>query len=96
MENISQVIVGNKFGSCLCTFYNNGRAAVMIIDDVKVVENYRHRGIATSIINEAIELAESKNVDSIELVSSSTGKLYRTTGFKKTNKKHYRRILNIK
>lgn len=87
-------------GSCLCTFYNNGKANVMIIDSVEVKEAYRGRGIGTQIMDRAIELAKKHNVDSVELIVNRDNipakNLYKKVGFKKTNKDYYRLILNKK
>lgn len=91
---------GKIVGSCLCTFYNNGKANVMMIDSVEVNEAYKRRGIGAQIIERAIELARYHKVDSIELVVNGDNtiakRLYKKTGFKKTNKEHYRLILNKK
>ena len=84
-------------GSCLCTFYNNGKANVMIIDSVKVAKSHRRLGIGTLLIQRAIELAKKHNVDSIELNVNKDNipakKLYEKMGFKKTNKDYYRILL---
>lgn len=85
-------------GSCLCTFYNNGQANVMIIDSVFIEEEYRHQGIGKQVIKKALELARKKKVDSVELVVNKDNKiaksLYKKAGFIKTNKDYYRLILN--
>lgn len=87
-------------GSCICTFYHNGKANVMMIDNVQVNKNQRRRGVGTTLMKEAIKLAKNRKVDSIELVVNSDNtvakRLYEKVGFKKTNKEHYRIILNKK
>ena len=99
MGNLTKhITVAGGIGSCLCTFYFNGRANVMIIDDVKVEEAYRNLGIGTALIHKALQLAEAKNVDAVELLANKANtiakKLYKKSGFKKTNKEHYRVIFN--
>ena len=93
-------IDGKTVGSCLCTFYNNGKANVMIIDSVEVDEKYRRRGIGAQLIERAIKLARKYGVDSIELNVNKDNipakKLYEKIGFKKTNKDYYRILLNKK
>ena len=94
---MNQELIKLEKGSCLCTFYNNGKADVMIIDNVEVDKTHRRRGIGTQIIEHAIELARKRGVDSIELNVNSDNipakKLYEKMGFKKTNKDYYRLIL---
>lgn len=72
----------------------------MIIDNVQVNKNQRRRGLGTTLMNEAIKIAKNRNVDSIELVVNSDNtiakRLYEKVGFEKTNKEHYRIILNKK
>lgn len=84
--------------SCLCTFYNNGKADVMIIDSFLVKKEFRGKGYGTQLINKATKLANKLKIDAIELVVSKDNKiakkLYEKAGFKKTNKDHYRLILN--
>ena len=95
MENLTQIKLISNGGSLLCTFYNNGRANVMIIDDVYVIPENRHKGIASLLIKTALSIAKDRNVDSIELVcNESTSSFYEKLGFNKTNKYHYRIILN--
>ena len=99
MEKVIQkkVKIGT-LGSCLCTFYNNGKAKVMIIDSIEVDRTHRRLGIGTQIIERAIVLARKRNVDSIELNVNKNNmpakKLYEKVGFEKTNKDYYRLILN--
>lgn len=99
---VSQVFLqitfkGNLLGSCICTFYNNGKANVMIIDNVNVEEQVRRMGVGTDLIKWAIDLAEERNVDSIELNVNKDNKiakkLYEKMGFMKTNKDYYRLLL---
>lgn len=85
-------------GSCLCTFYFNGRANVMIIDDFNIEEKYRNKGWGRKLMKRAIKLAKDKEVDSIELVVNKNNKiakhLYETVKMEKTKKDYYRLILN--
>jgi GNAT superfamily N-acetyltransferase len=87
-----------NISSCLCTFYNNGMANVMIIDNVQTKKEFQGKGYGTKLINKAIDLAKKNKVDSIELVVNKENKiakkLYEKTGFKKTNKDYFRLILN--
>lgn len=84
-------------GSCILTFYHNGQANVMIVDNLKVDKNHRRHGIGTTLMKEAIKIAKKRRVDSIELVVNSDNtiakRLYKKVGFKKTKKDHYRFIL---
>ncbi|HUV42447.1 MAG TPA: GNAT family N-acetyltransferase [Patescibacteria group bacterium] len=86
-----------KSGSCLCTFYNNGKANVMIIDVVEVEKAHRRMGIGTELLDKALALAKDKNVDSVELVVNKDNlpakKLYEKVGFTKINKDFYRKLL---
>ncbi|MDO8619467.1 MAG: GNAT family N-acetyltransferase [Candidatus Daviesbacteria bacterium] len=96
---MQQITVSIKdIASCLCTFYNNGKANVMLIDDVLVKEEFRKKGYGTQLINKALNLARELKVDSIELVVNKDNEvaknLYEKVGFKKTNKDYYRFILN--
>lgn len=88
----------DHIASCLCTFYNNGKAEVMLIDSFLVKEEFRGKGYGTKLINKATKLAKSLKIDAIELVVNKDNKvakkLYEKAGFKKTNKDHYRLILN--
>ena len=85
-------------GSCICTFYNNGKADVMIIDSVEVDQAHRGIGVGTKIIEQAIELAEKEGVDSVELNVNRDNivavKLYEKMGFSRTNKYYYRLIIS--
>jgi len=95
---INQIrLVVLNISSCLCTFYNNGKANVMIIDNVQTKENYRGLGFATKLIEKAINMAKDKKVDCIELVVNKDNKiakkLYRNAGFEKKDKEYYRLIL---
>ena len=94
-----QIIVSvENIASCLCTFYNNGKANIVLIDDIQVKEEFRKKGFGTKLINKVINLARQLKVDSIELVVNSDNepakKLYEKVGFEKTNKYYYRLILN--
>jgi len=84
--------------SCFCTFYNNGKADVMIIDSVLTNEEYRRQGYGTKLMAEAIKLAKKMKVDSVELNVNKNNvaakKLYEKIGFEKTKKDYYRLILN--
>lgn len=85
-------------GSCIGTIYNNGRATIMVVDSVIVDESQRSKGIGVALMNKTIAIAEDNNVDAIELIVNSDNEaakgLYRKVGFQKTNKEHYRLILN--
>lgn len=87
-----------NIASCLCTFYNNGKADVMIIDSFLVKKEFRGKGYGTKLIKKAINLAKKLKVDSIELVANKDNKtvkrLYEKVGFEKTNKDYCRLILN--
>ena len=87
-----------NISSCLCTFYNNGKADVMLIDSVETKEEFSGKGYGTKLIKKAIKLAKERKVDSIELVVNKNNeiakKLYEQAGFEKTNKDYYRIILN--
>ena len=91
----SRLVIDN--GSCLCTFYHNGKANVMMIDSVFVPEEYRGQGYGTKLIEVAIQVAKLEKVDSIELVNKDNTiakKLYKKCKFEKTNKDYYRLILH--
>lgn len=87
-------------GSCICTFYHNGQANIMMVDNVKVNKNHRRKGVGKSLMKEAIKFAKKRNVDSIELVVNSDNtiakRLYKKVGFEKTDKEYFRLILNKK
>lgn len=84
--------------SCLCSFYNNGKADVMLIDNVQTKEEFRGKGYGAKLIKKAINLAKKLKVDSVELVvnknNKAAKKLYENSGFEKTKKDYYRIILN--
>ena len=86
-----------KVGSCILTFYNNGKANVMLVDNFLVEEDYRKQGLGTKMLKRAISVARRRQVDSIELVVNKDNrvakKLYEKVGFKKTKKDYYRIIL---
>ncbi len=88
LENIS---------SCLCTFYNNGKADIMVIDSLQTKKKFRGKGYGTKLINKAINLAKKLKADSIELNVNRDNlaaiNLYKKSGFKKTNKDYYRILL---
>lgn len=94
---MNQEFIKLEFGSCICTFYNNGKANVMIIDSVEVDKDHRGQGIGTQIIEAALKLAKERRVDSVELNVNKDNipakKLYEKMGFEKTNKDYYRIIL---
>jgi len=89
--------VGN-IASCLCTFYNNGKADVMIIDSFLVKKEFRGKGYGTKLIKKAINLAKKLKVDAVELNVNKDNvvaiNLYKKSGFGKTNKDYFRLILN--
>ena len=97
---VNQVKVETDFASCLCTFYHNGKANIMMIDNVFVDESERGNGYGNKLIRKALELANDENVDSVELVvnrdNSPAKKLYEGQGFAKTEKDYYRKILHWK
>ena len=84
--------------SCLCLVYHNGKADVMVVDDVKTEIEYQTQGFGTILLNHVIGLAKDWKIDSIELVvgrdNGIAKRLYENVGFKKTEKEHYRIILN--
>lgn len=86
-----------EHGSCIGTLYHNGRAFVMMIDNVEVEENHRRNGIGSALMQKAIETALDYGVDSIELLvnpdNDAAKGLYGKVGFEKSNKEHYRMIL---
>ena len=86
-----------KVGSCILTFYNNGKANIMLVDNFLVEEDYRRLGLGTKMLKKAISVARKRKVDSIELVvnkdNKAAKKLYEKVGFKKTKKDYYRLIL---
>ena len=86
-----------KVASCILTFYNNGKANVMLVDNFLVEEDYRRLGLGTKMLKKAIGAARKRKVDSIELVvnknNKAAKKLYEKVGFKKTKKDYYRLIL---
>jgi ribosomal protein S18 acetylase RimI-like enzyme len=92
-----QIKLETEFASCLCTFYNNGKANIMMIDSVVVDEDKRDLGYGNKLIKKALELADRENVDSVELVVNRDNmvakKLYEGQGFAKTEKDYYRKIL---
>ncbi len=100
MEKVKQIKISVKHASCLCTFYNNGKANVMIIDSVLVEENYRNQGIGAILLKKAVKSAIARKIDSIELIvnddNTNAKNLYKKIGFEKTNKEHHRIILNKK
>lgn len=87
-----------NIASCLCTFYNNGKADVMLIDDFQTKEEFRGQGYGTKLMNKAINLAKKLKVDSVELNVNRDNlvaiSLYKKSGFEKTNKDYYRLILH--
>jgi len=88
-----------EHGSCIGTIYHNGKALIMVIDNVEVDKEYRNQGIGTMLMEKAIIVAIENNVDSIELLVNDDNEiakgLYRKVGFQKTNKEHHRLILRV-
>jgi ribosomal protein S18 acetylase RimI-like enzyme len=86
-----------EHGSCIGTIYHNGKALIMVIDNVEVDKDHRHQGIGTTLMQKAIETALNHDVDAIELLVNSDNEiakgLYQKLGFQKTNKEHHRMIL---
>lgn len=95
---MQQMKLFTKEASCLLTFYNNGKANVMIIDSVEVKEKFRGKGYGKMLLEEAIDTAKEEGVDSIELQVNADNevakRLYLKVGFEKTAKEYYRLILN--
>ena len=64
------------------------------IEDVAVDKEYRNKGIATKLINCAIEIAKANGISSLNLTSrperENANKLYIKLGFKKRNTNVYR------
>lgn len=94
---MEQTFLTTLHSSCICTFYHNGKAKVMVIDSVKTEEKYRQKGHATQLLHMALRLAMDRDVDSVELVvnedNAAAKNLYWNLGFRKTNKEHHRIIL---
>ncbi len=84
--------------TCLCTVYHNGKALVMIVDDVYCHPEFRGKGFGTRLMEKVLRVAKLLGVDSVELVVNTDNEtainLYERVGFQKTNKYHLRRILN--
>lgn len=97
---VSQITITVSQGSCIGTFYNNGIANVMIIDNLMVKPASRSQGIGTAVMTKALALARKRHVDVVELVVNHNNhiakKLYQKVGFTKTDKEYYRLILNKK
>jgi len=97
MAKVTQELLAVPFGRCICTFYNNGKANVMIIDSFEVDKDHRRKGVGTKLLKRAIDLGKKYNVNSIELNvnkdNAAAIKLYEEVGFKKTNKDYYRILL---
>ena len=87
-----------KVCHCVCTVYYNGKAKVMIIDDVFVDPAYRGLGYGQKLMDMAINLAKKEEIDSIELNVNRDNEvaisLYKKNGFEVTYKDYYRLILN--
>lgn len=64
------------------------------IEDIVVDENYRKKGIATKLINQAIESARADGVSSLNFTSSpgreDANRLYQHLGFEKRDTNVYR------
>ncbi len=103
-RSVSQVelLIRNREGisvcSCLCTVFDNGKAKVMWVDSVGTMEEHRHQGYATLLMEEVVKLAQDLNIDSVELVASADDetvkRLYGRAGLRPTEKQHRQRILN--
>lgn len=67
------------------------------IEDLVVDKPYRNKGIATKLIRQAVEIAKSEGVLSLNFTSSPTrmeaNRLYERLGFKKRNTNVYRILL---
>ena len=96
---ITETVKGKlkELASCLCTIYNNGKATILVIDNVFVIPEKRNKGYGTKIINMAIDSAKNKEVDCIELVVNDDNEIaknvYYNCGLRPTNKEHWRLIL---
>lgn len=94
---MEQQKITTAYGSCLCTFYNNGRANVMIIDVFEIQEKFRGKGHGKELMKKALSLAKKKTVDSVELLVNPTNivakSLYKKAGMKKVDKEVYRLLL---
>jgi ribosomal protein S18 acetylase RimI-like enzyme len=92
-----QYVFFTNESSCLGTIYHNGKAKIMVIDNVKVEKEYRKQGIGTNMIQYVINFAKRQGVDSVELLVNEDNeiakKLYSKLGFKKSNKEHHRLLL---
>ena len=70
----------------------------MVIDSVETDESHRQEGCATRLMEKALNLAIEHKVDAVELIVNDDNEiaktLYWNAGFRKTNKEHYRIILN--
>ena len=90
--------VSNGESSCICTIYHNGRALVMVVDNVETREEFRGQGYAQRLLSLVMDLARAQGVDSVELVVNRNNvaarRLYEGAGFEETDKVHCRRILN--
>lgn len=88
-----------EFCSCICTIYHNGKARIMMVDNVETAEKYRNQGYGQKLMEKVIEFAKSEKVDSIELVvnqdNAAAIRFYEKTGFKRIDKFFYRLILNV-
>ena len=97
IPTIQYIVQIEDKASCIITLYNNGKANVLIVDDVKVKEQFRRQGLATELLQQVILIAKTNNVDSIELTvnrDSIAEKVYSKVGFVKTEKDYCRIILN--
>lgn len=83
--------------TCLATVYHNGKARVMVLDSVETEANHHRQGHATKLLKRALALARELQVDAVELVvnddNEAAKSLYRSAGFRKTPKEHWRIIL---
>ena len=84
-------------GSCIGTIYYNGKAKVMVIDNVKVDSDKRRMGIGMVLMEKVLSIALDNKIDSIELLVNpdnyAAKGLYNKMGFQKTDKEHHRMIL---
>lgn len=71
-------------------YFNNHKEKIGFINNVSVINSYRHRGIAESCLNQCILFGKENNFDSITLEVHNKNtpaiNLYRKIGFKI---KHY-------
>jgi ribosomal protein S18 acetylase RimI-like enzyme len=86
---------GDKIiGMLILVIYRKMAFKISWLEDIVVDEKYRGKGIATKLINYAIENAKAEGVSSVNLTSrperESANRLYGKLGFEKRNTNVYR------